>query len=192
MEVLSFKPYLMVRVTLILILSLISFNTYAQSVADHELKAVFIYNFAHFVSWPKEMNNQTKTSFNFCVVGKSQVNNSLASVIEGEIINGQPAHLIELDESANPLQCQILFITASAQKQTTAILEKIKGKSILTVGEVKQFTQSGGMICFTHQKKRIHLEINMDNVESGHLKISSKLLRLASLVRASKQRNDNQ
>ncbi|MCP3852164.1 MAG: YfiR family protein [Gammaproteobacteria bacterium] len=187
MEVLSFKQFLRVRVILILILSLISVKAYAQNVADHELKAVFIYNFANFVSWPKDAYQHTHTSFNFCVLGKSQVNTSLAAVIKDETIDGRPAQLIELDESANPLQCQILFFNGSAQKQSTAIFEKIKGKSILTVGDGKKFSQRDGMIYFTHKKRRMHVRINMDSVESEHLKISSKLLRLATLFRSSNQ-----
>jgi len=45
------------------------------------------------------------------------------------------------------------------------------------------FAQSGGVINFVTVEKKIRFEINLDAAERADLKISSKLLRLAQIVK---------
>ncbi len=186
------RAYQLAMVAFFLILSSLSLNSYAQNVTDHDVKAVFLYNFANFVSWPKEAFQQPSTSFNFCTMGKSQVNKSLAAVIKDETVKGRPLRLFELDITADFSHCHILFINASEQVYSPGILEETIGKNTFTVGDSKDFTSSGGMVSLVYKKRRIHPIINMDVISQGRLKISSKLLRLTTLVKASQKEEDKQ
>ena len=81
------------------------------------------------------------------------------------------------------MACHILFISSSEEKRLAKILEILKDSSVLTVGEMKQFAQSGGMVNFTIKENKIRFEINVDAAVRAELKISSKLLKLAEIVR---------
>jgi hypothetical protein len=53
---------------------------------------------------------------------------------------------------------------------------------VLTVGETDDFLSSGGMIRFHLDEDKIRFDINLNGAESSHLKISSRLLLLATSV----------
>ncbi|MDX2032500.1 MAG: YfiR family protein, partial [Blastocatellia bacterium] len=59
------------------------------------------------------------------------------------------------------------------------IVESLKGASVLTVGEMEQFNQQGGIINFLMEENKVGFEINANAAEQARLKISSKLLVLA-------------
>jgi hypothetical protein len=72
----------------------------------------------------------------------------------------------------------------AGRKQTETAITMIKGRSgILTVGESDGFIELGGMIRFVQDRNRVRFQVNQDVAESEGLVISSKLLRLAEIVR---------
>jgi hypothetical protein len=60
---------------------------------------------------------------------------------------------------------------------------------VLTVGETDNFLSDGGMIRFHFEADKIRFDINLDEAESSHLKISSRLLLLATSVTQSSTSN---
>jgi hypothetical protein len=60
------------------------------------------------------------------------------------------------------------------------VFKALTGASVLTVGEVEGFTETGGMINFFREGTKIRFQINQGAATSAGLKISSKLLSLAS------------
>jgi hypothetical protein len=54
---------------------------------------------------------------------------------------------------------------------------------ILTVGETDDFIDNGGIIRFIKIGNRIHFQINPDAAERLSLKVSSRLLHLAEVVK---------
>jgi hypothetical protein len=60
---------------------------------------------------------------------------------------------------------------------------------VLTVGETADFIAAGGIIRFTASGRRIRFEINPDAAERVSLRVSSRLLRLADIVRPQRAGN---
>ncbi len=58
----------------------------------------------------------------------------------------------------------------------------VKDLSVLTVADTKGFLESGGIINFLMEDKKVRFEINVTAAKKSKLKISSKLLRLAKRV----------
>jgi hypothetical protein len=54
---------------------------------------------------------------------------------------------------------------------------------VLTVGESEGFLERGGMINFVVKGKNVRLEINLVAAEAAGLKISSRLLAIADIVK---------
>jgi hypothetical protein len=80
-------------------------------------------------------------------------------------------------------QCQILFIGASEAGRTSDALRAFAAAPVLTVGESGNFIVEGGMIRFIDSGRRIRFEITPDAARRASLKISSRLLRVADIVR---------
>jgi hypothetical protein len=77
---------------------------------------------------------------------------------------------------------QIVFVSNSENKDLAAILKALDKPGLLTVGDVDGFAEQGGAINFTVQSRRVRFEINPTQAEQAHLKMSSQLLKLATLV----------
>jgi hypothetical protein len=77
----------------------------------------------------------------------------------------------------------VLYISSSERKTVAQILTRLKGSSVLTVGEMSQFAVQGGVIQFTLEDKQVHFQINLDAASQMELKISSRLLVLARIVK---------
>jgi hypothetical protein len=75
--------------------------------------------------------------------------------------------------------CQILFVSSSERNRLGKILESVKGGSVLTIGELPQFNQAGGIIKFVIQDDKVRFEINTGAAGHARLRISSKLLALS-------------
>ena len=52
---------------------------------------------------------------------------------------------------------------------------------VLTVGDVREFAASGGVLRFFLRDEQMRMEINLQAAEAAGLKISSRLLRIADL-----------
>ena len=82
--------------------------------------------------------------------------------------------------------CNLLFIGASEKKRWPAVLESLKTDSVLTVGETVNFAAAGGIINFKRDAGKVSFEINVYAAQRARLKISSKLLSLAKIIKDDK------
>jgi len=155
-----------------------------QSVAEIEqqVKAGYLYNFAKFVEWPGETEARNGAPIIFGVVGKGPFASLLEKTVDGKTINGRPLVVRRLAENQPLNSCHILFVSSTVKKRPEAILQTLEGTSVLTVGEAEGFAHRGGMVNFTMEQNRVHFEVNLAAVQRAGLKLSSRLLTLATLV----------
>ena len=76
----------------------------------------------------------------------------------------------------------IQFTSASERATMPVLLKALERPGLLTVGEVDGFAEQGGAINFTMQGRKVRFEINPTTAEQARLKMSSQLLKLATLV----------
>lgn len=147
--------------------------------SEYQVKAAFLYNFGKFVQWPTNDFASADAPLVIGVYGENPFGNDLAQVVHGRTINGHPvvAREVSLDEIKT---CQILFIARSKQKNINDILRALDGAGVLTVTEDLDPFQTGVMISLFLESDRIRFEINNTAAEKVGLKLSSKLLMLAT------------
>ena len=68
------------------------------------------------------------------------------------------------------------------KKRLGAILASLNGGSVLTVADMANFTESGGMIQLVMEDGRVRLVIDVGVTSKARLKVSSKLLSLVRVV----------
>lgn len=156
-------------------------NVAAQSPAtERQLKAAFLYNFAHFVEWPAEVLANNEHPFFICLLGSDPPKRELEQIVSGKLLDRHPIKVRYIHDVEN-VECHILFITADS-KLTRQALEALRGSSILTVGESQNFCELGGVINFWRESEHVRFEISPRAAELARLRPSSKLLRLARIV----------
>jgi hypothetical protein len=153
-----------------------------SGLSELEIKAGFLYNFTKFVEWPPEAFADPQSPVVLAIEGSNPFGNLLADAAAGKSVNGRAVLVKQLTGEANPGTCQILFISSSEKKHTAQILEKLKGTSVLTVGEGEDFTRAGGMIAFVVENGKVRLVINLGPALESRIKISAKVIAVGRLV----------
>ena len=63
------------------------------------------------------------------------------------------------------------------------VLAALAGQPVLTIGEASDFLRQGGIMRLKRVEGKLRFEVKLAAVENSGLAISSKLLRLAQIVR---------
>jgi hypothetical protein len=150
---------------------------------EYQVKAAFLYNFAKFVEWPPRTFANATDPFEICIIGQNPFGSTLEDMVQGKKIGARGFAVWQLRDTQQAGKCQILFIGAAASKRHPASLEALKSANILTVGETEDFTATGGIIGFKLEGTRVRIRIALDTAERTRLRISSKLLGVAEIVK---------
>ncbi len=154
-----------------------------QTVDQYQVKAAFLYNFAKFVEWPAHTFKLASDPIVICVLGENPFGQLLEETVRGKSVDGRALAVRQVSELRQPYNCQILFVGTSDRPRRRAILGQIGSAAILTVGEAEGFAEEGGVVNFTVEGGKLRFQINPDAAERANLRISSKLLSLAQIVR---------
>lgn len=149
---------------------------------EYEIKAVFLFNFAQFVEWPPEAFHGAKDPLVIGILGDDPFGTYMDEAVRGETVNGRPFVIRRFKRRDEISECHILFISRSEEAHLDQIIGALTGRSILTVGDMDEFSRRGGMIHFVTEDKKVRLRINIGAAKLAGLKISSKLLRPAQIV----------
>jgi hypothetical protein len=177
------RPYKAATVLLLLLVCLPLSILHAQPSREYQIKAVFIFNFAQFTEWPANAFTGTNDPVVIGVLGSNPFDDFLESTIHSEAVHGR--HLVVRHyKTVEEIQtCHILYIGQSEARRVQQIVRKLKGKPVLTVSDIPNAAAEGVAIGFVTERNRIKLHINLDGIKAASLTVSSKLLRLAQIVK---------
>lgn len=164
---------------ILLLLCVIS-QLQAQRAPEYQVKAAFLLNFSKFVEWPGDAFARQSDIFILGVLGTDPFGDYLDEIVEGEKIEGKKLIIQRYSSVDDIHDCQILFINMPPE-ETAAAIEKLKGRSILTISDEPDFSQMGGIVQFYKKDDAVRLQINPDAAKQASLSLSSKLLRIAKI-----------
>lgn len=147
-----------------------------------QVEAVFLFNFTQFVDWPTQAFAGPGSPIVIGVLGSDPFGAALDQVVRGEVVNGHPLVVHRAQHIEELTDCQILFISRSERARLAPILATLKGRNVLTVSDLDEFANEGGMICFVLIDNKVRLRVNLEPTKAAGLTLSSKLLRFAQLV----------
>jgi hypothetical protein len=168
--------------TVLVLLLLPPLTPRLYALEEYEVKAAFLYQFTKFVQWPEDAGSDKM--FTICILGKDPFGDVL-NQLEHQTVGDRQVNVTRMKDLENVQACELLFISDSEKQRIEKILEDLKGRGVLTVSEVEGFLNNGGVINFVKRGNKIKFEINQREAEHAGIKISSKLLSVASNVVAS-------
>jgi len=155
--------------------------------SEYQLKAVFLFNFVQFVDWPPSATQDSQPSLLIGILGDDPFGTFLDEIVRGERLGARSIQVRRYRRIADIEECNILFISRSENERVPEILSAVKNRPVLTVSDGDGFASQGGIIQFFTDKNRIRIRINLDAAQAANLTISSKLLRVAEVVRTPKR-----
>jgi YfiR/HmsC-like len=159
-----------------------------EDLLEYEVKAAFVFQFGEFVDWPEHALGAPGTPFTIAVLGADPVAEVLEQLGRQRHINGRPVVVRRLQRADAIPPAHILFVGAADSDRLRAAAEPLKAASTLTVSETTRPSQPSGVINFVIRDNRVRFEIDAEAAEQSKLKISSKVLSLAVLVKGSRQK----
>ena len=154
-----------------------------QQIEEYELKAVYLYNFFHFVNWPKNPGQDGSNPKIIGVVGRSPFGGALQALQDK--LKQTTNKIIKINfygpfqEGVDLSGCHLLFISSSEKRNFSKITASLRGIPVLTVADANNFLQAGGMINMISQGNRVRWAINRTPVKDAGLRMDAKLLDIA-------------
>ena len=153
-----------------------------SSVAEANIKAVFLYNFTRYVTWPaQEIGERSPAEIRVCVTLNDSFFTLLKEAVRDEDIDGKPLQAVALDGLDAAKTCQIMYVGDGNSADGKAWLNAVRGQQVLTVGDGALNDET--VIAFVRDENRIRFDINRAAATRHGLNVSSKLLRLARQVK---------
>jgi uncharacterized protein DUF4154 len=154
--------------------------------AEYQVKAVFLFNFTHFVTWPPEAFADATAPIVIGILGDDPFGSFLDRTVRDEKVNARKLVVRRYRLVEQVDDCHVLYVGPSESGRLAAILEQLHDRSILTVSDNENFARHGGMIALVAEKGHVRLSINTEAARAAHLQLSSNLLRSAELISAPK------
>lgn len=136
-----------------------------------QLEAAFFRKFLSYVSWPGSQRDGTPL---LCVLGETPFYEILTQLVRQDA-DGHPVRKISNAEEGR--ECALLYIGSPADVEP--LLETLSGTGVITVSNIDEFADRGGMIQFVIEGEHVRFIINQAAAEREGVQISSQLLALS-------------
>lgn len=162
-------------------ISLIS-ESKAQQFSEYEVKAVYLYQFARFVSWPDNIIN-SKSNFVIGIYGENPFGDLTDAIYADKLFQGKVCVVKNITSVEEALGCQMIFISGKSKFESLQFIKKLNNAPVLIVGNaIDDFCMIGGMINFTKKESEFRFEINPVAATRSGVSISSKLFAVAKVI----------
>ena len=148
----------------------------------HQVQAAFLFNFAKFVTWPDDAFQRSENALIIGVLGEDPFGAVLEETVHDKTVMGKKLAVKRFVRIQDAVKSHILFLSSSEESQLPQILKGLERATVLTVSDMEQFAERGGMVAFTVEDQKVRFNVNVDAVERAGLKMGSQLLKLAKIV----------
>ena len=147
----------------------------------YKVKAAFLRNFAHYVTWPVDAFPESSSSWCIGILGRDPFGEVLETTFKGRTEQGHAFDIFRADTPDELPACQIVFVAYKDAAKRRTVLGELKDKPVLTVGDAPEFLREGGVIRF-QVSDRVRMSINLDQARAVALTIQTRMLEVSSEV----------
>lgn len=153
----------------------------AERVDEYALKAAFLFHFTAFVEWPDSAFASPDAEFRICLVGGNPFGEAIFALQSRRY--RERAIAIVLPQSAEQArQCQIIYFHDGIDADYRPLAFGQAALPLLSVSSAEDFAAAGGAIGFLLEAGRVRMEVNVAATQAADLRVSAKLLEVASRI----------
>jgi hypothetical protein len=150
---------------------------------EYNVKAVFLFSFGRYVTWPDSTFEQTDGEFVIGILGEDRFSGALDQIAAKRTVNGRKIAIRRFENLAAYRPCQVLFVSRSlTAEEQKRVVEELSQSDVLTVGETDGFAQKGGVVNFLVTGTKVQFEINAQAARLGGLTLDAKFMALGKSV----------
>lgn len=147
--------------------------------SENQVKAAFITHLFNFIEWPTET-----THYVLCATQTSSLVATVSELVKAKPALGLSVRLLANTEVTQDVCHAVIvegeFAEGLEANELNATVSASRG--VLTIGDTPGFAKHGGMIELERRPSRIGLVVNLPATQKAGFQVSSKLLRLATIV----------
>lgn len=165
---------------------LLPLASYASTQAQDELavRAAFVFNLTKYIEW-----THARTQLTVGFLGDGPMGEVLKQTLAGKSSDARAIDVV-LEPSEPALErCDIVYVAYASSKKNREVIEKLRNREVLTVGESDGFAKDHGMVGLVKKGNQIRIEINLEAARVAGIKVSSRLLSVATVIDAAEGRN---
>lgn len=172
----------MVIFTLMMVIILTKAHGYSAA-EEYEIKAAFLYNLGNYLRFPETAlsEDNVEQEFFICILGRDPFQQNIDTAAEDEKIQGHPVKIKRLQRIQEAEGCHLLFISDSERSRLKNLFQTLAHRPILTVGDMDDFIEQGGMLKFYNDNNKIRLALDLEKVRAVDIKPSANLLKIVKL-----------
>jgi hypothetical protein len=166
------------------------------------VKAGMVLNFIRYTEWPPRAFATDQSPIVMTILGDGGIAGSLERTVKNQQVHGRNVEIRSLtypkllagetEVSQDRLRAfrgqllssHVVFICDSERDRLKAILQDLDGSDILTVSDLEDFAERGGMLGLAIRSDKVAFDANPGRIQATQLKVSSQLLRLARTVKS--------
>lgn len=160
-------------------------DVFAAAPPEYKVKAQLLVSFATCATWPDRAIDDTNSPVIVGIVGKDPFEGFLEAAIENNSRArraGRPLVIRRVNAETEMKECHILFFASTERRRWRDVRQRLKSASILTVGEMDDFLEQGGVINFMLKGQLVRFDISVDSAKAARLRLDAKLLSVADTV----------
>jgi hypothetical protein len=172
-----------VGVVVALVTSSLLATSKAHAQSEDQIMAAFLFNFARYVEWPEDAFDRDDMPVKICIYDAKEFGDVVAKTVSGKMVGDRAVAVGQTSDLSSARDCHIFFIGRDSGVRDQDAIAGLGTLSIFTVADREGFANAGGIANFFRADNRIRFEINPSAAEKAGLRVSSKLLRLAKVVK---------
>lgn len=154
-------------------------NAEGDRASVESVKAGFVYNFTKLSVWPT--SGSGADPLRICTARGRALNGQLAR-LHGRTVGEREIEILVHPAAEDWAKCHVLFVSSDDGERAEHMLRQVVGKPVLTIGDLPDFAQRGGMIELIETDNKVRFNISLVTAQRSGLRLSSQLLKLATKV----------
>jgi hypothetical protein len=155
---------------------------------EEAVKAIFLYRFAGYVTWPASTANAPQ--FTIAVLGAANVAEQLKEFLPAHPIQGRPARVATIQGLSQLGDAQMLYIGPGVTGRLSVLIEALKDRPVLIVTDQPGALEEGSTVNFLLEEQHVRFEISTAAAKRSGLSIGSDLLAVAQRVKTARRIRD--
>lgn len=174
-------PRLCAVLARLLLLSLLAYVGALFAAPDRSaaVKAVAVYKFSQFTTWPKPLPEGSAPSL--CVIGRDAIATQFRALDDDD--GGKAGGYLQVLEVPALDECRMAYVAKSEQARWPALFADLHRRQILTAADAGDaLTDTGAVISLATEEGRVVFGIHHQRARDAQLLISAKVMRVAKQV----------
>lgn len=151
-------------------------------VSEEAVEAAYLHKFPGFVEWPAEAFKSPSSPIVIGLVDAPKVLDELTKLARGRLVLNRPVEARAVDNHELPPDLHVLFIGKGSKADVKQLIEEARRAHVLVVTNVPDGLELGGVLDFVRIDGRVRFAASLPAANKTGIKLSSKLLSVASKV----------